>query len=125
MSSWTEYPGEQRSGPSRIYSVYHKNNLLIINNELFELNRPGFCRDGEDSEGKFTMCIREVIPRLELAANLSADSVFVFDKKYESDSLVTVRSFISSREYWLVKREVYDSTGRVKSTEELVGINRK
>lgn len=125
MSSWTEYPGEQRSGPSRIYSVYHKNNLLIINNELFELNRPGFCRDGEDSEGKFTMCIREVIPRLELAENLSADSVFVFDKKYERDSLVAVRSYISSREYWLVKREVYDSIGRVKSTEELVGVNRK
>ncbi len=125
MSSWSEYPGEQNTGPSRIYSVYHKDNLLIINNELFVLNRPGFCRDGEDSGRRFAMCIREVIPRLALTADLSADSVFVFEKKYEGDTLAAVRSYISSSDYLLVKRESYDSTGRVISLEELVSIKRK
>lgn len=125
MSSWTEYPGEQQAGPSRIFSVFHKDNLLIINNELFELNPPGFCRDGEDSVGRFRLCIREVIPKLVLTHDLSADSVFVFDKQYEGDSLVAVRSFISSRSYLLVKREVFDPLGRVKSLEELVNISLK
>jgi len=125
MSSWTEYPGEQRKGPSRIFSVFHKDNLLIINNELFELNPPGFCRDGEDSVGRFTLCIREVIPKLVLSHDLSADSVFVFDKQYAGDSLIATRSFISAKEYLLVRREVYDADGRVKSLEELVNIERK
>jgi len=125
MSSWTEYPGEQLTGPSRIFSVFHKDNLLIINNELFELNPPGFCRDGEDSTGRFRLCIREIIPKLQLTHDLSADSVFVFDKQYEGDSLIAVRSFISSREYLLVKREVYDRAGHVKAVEELVNISRK
>ena len=125
MSSWTEYPGEQTSGPSRIYSVYHKNNLLIINNEWFELNRPGFCRDSEDAAGKYSLCVREIIPRMALAGTLAVDSVYVFEKKYEGDSLVAVRSYISAREYYLVKRESMDSIGRVVTREELVSVVRK
>lgn len=125
MSSWAEYPGEQTSGPSRIYSVYHKNNLLIINNEWYELNKPGFCRDGEDKSGRFALCVREVIPRLELTANLSADSVFVFEKRYEQDSLPAMRNYISARDYLLVKRELFDASGTIILHEELVSVVRK
>jgi solute carrier family 34 (sodium-dependent phosphate cotransporter) len=125
ISSWTEYPGEQTSGPSRIYSVYHKNNLLIINNELFELNRPGSCRDGEDSGGQFTMCIREIIPRITLTAELSADSVYVFEKKYEQRNVPSTWSYISANDHLLVKRETRDSLEQTIVLEILTKITNK
>ena len=125
VSSWTEYPGESTSGPSLIYSVYHKNNLLIINNELFELNRPGFCRDGEDRGGKFTMCIREIIPHLQLNATLSMDSVFVFEKNYEQGASFVTWSYISSGANLLVRRDTRDSLGQTVLLEELIRIVRK
>ncbi len=125
ISSWTEYPGEQTSGPSRIYSVYHKNNLLIINNELFEMNRPGFCRDGEDSGGKFTMCIKEILPLFQLTSGLSVDSVYVFEKKYERQDLPITLSYISAENYLLVKRETRDSLEQVILLEELSKISQK
>ncbi len=125
ISSWTEYPGEQSSGPSRIYSVYHKNNLLIINNELFELNRPGFCRDGEDGGGKFTMCIRQVLPRMELTSELSVDSVYVFEKKYDRGLALSTWSYISAGDHLLVKRETRDSLEQTIALDELNKITRK
>jgi sodium-dependent phosphate cotransporter len=125
VSSWAEYPGETTTGPSLIYSVYHKNNLLIINNELFELNRPGFCRDGEDGGRKFTMCIREIIPHLQLSTDLSMDSVYVFEKKYENGSALTIWSYISSGANLLVKRETRDSLGNAVVSEQLLRVSRK
>ncbi len=125
VSSWSEYPEESTSGPSLMYSVYHKNNLLIINNELFELNRPGFCRDGEDSGGKFTMCIREIIPRLVLDSNLAVDSVFVFEKKYEGGLPHSTWSYISSESNLLVKRDMRDSLGNTTYLEVLIRIVKK
>ncbi|MBL7850635.1 MAG: Na/Pi symporter [Cyclobacteriaceae bacterium] len=125
LSSWSEYAGERASEPARIYSVYHRNNLLIINNELFELNRPGFCRNGEDNSGKYTLCIREIIPSLQLTERLTVDSVFVFEKRYDHDPGAGIRSYIGAREYFLVKREVLDTAGSVQSTDALVSIIRK
>lgn len=125
ISSWTEYPGEQTSGPSKIYSVYHKNNLLIINNELFELNRPGFCRDGEDGGGKFTMCIQQVMPRIELTPELSVDSVYVFEKKYDRVNALSTLSYISAGDHLLVRREIRDSLEQTIVLDELNKITRK
>lgn len=125
ISSWTEFRGEPGAATSQTYSVYHQGNLLIINNELFELNPPGFCRDGEDTGGKFSLCVREVIPHLALTPALMADSVFIFDKLYEGDSAVAVRSYISSRNYLLVKREVFDHVGQLTARDALVNILQK
>jgi hypothetical protein len=125
LSSWSEYTGKPATEPARIYSVYHRNNLLIINNEIFELNRVGFCRDGEDASGKYTLCIREILPSLQLTDRLTVDSIFVFDKRYEHDPRAAVRSYIAARDYFLVKREVLDTAGVVQSTDALVSIVRK
>ena len=123
MSSWTEYK-EPSAEPSGIYSVYRKNNLLIINNELFELNKPGFCRDGADRDGKFKMCIREILPQLTLNPSLAFDSIFVFDKKYENQNL-TSRCYISGTNNFLVKKEKLDSLGHVIVSEELFKVEKK
>ena len=122
MSSWVVYDGEKRIEPSQIYSVYRKNSLLIINNELFELNKPGFCRDGEDRDGKFEVCIREVLPQLMINQTLSFDSVFVFEKRYGPENLKIIRSYISSSSNLLVKKEVWDSLGQVITIEELFSV---
>ena len=125
MSSWTEYSGEKNEGPARIYSVYRKNNLLIINNELFELNKPGFCRDGEDRDGKFEMCIREIIPHLVMGPTLTVDSVFIFEKKYEMGNSNTTLCYISAPANLLVKREQRDTVGNLLVAEELVKLQKK
>ncbi len=124
-SIWIVNQGENNREPSLIYSVYRKNNLLIINNELFELNKPGFCRDGEDRNGKFEMCIREVMDHLILGPALSVDSVFLFEKKYESNYPGTTWSYISAPSNFLVKREQRDSLGHVLISEELVKVEKK
>lgn len=125
IMSRTVYNEGNNAAPSQIYSVYRKNNLLIINNELFELNRPGFCRDGEDREGKFKMCIREILPRLTLSPTLSLDSIFVFEKKYELLNSVSTWCYISAPANLLVKKDKRDSLGRVTSTEELFSVIKK
>ena len=125
MSSWVVYNEKDKVKPSQIYSVYRKSNLLIINNELFELNRPGFCRDGEDREGKFEMCIREIFPRLTVNPQLSFDSVFVFEKKYEPPASTVTWCYISSTSNLLVKKEKRDSLGQVIGLEELFSVVKK
>jgi hypothetical protein len=123
-SNWIHYAGTGTE-PSQIYSVYRKNNLLIINNELFEMNSPGLCRDGEDRDGKFRMCITQLLQQFDLAPALSFDSVFVFEKKYADVSKESVTSYISSGDNLLVKRLKMDSRGRVILSEELSGILKK
>ncbi len=125
MSNLIVYPGEKNTEPSLIYSVYRRNNLLIINNELFELNRPGFCRDGEDRNGKFEMCIKEIIPSITINPTLSLDSIFIFEKVYDQRINSTTWCYISSPANLLVKKEKRDTLGNVISREELFSVVKK
>src|SRR5690606_40206264 len=40
--------------PNAIVPVYIKNNILFINHEMYMLNRPGFCWDGENRSEEHT-----------------------------------------------------------------------
>ena len=129
MSSWASSDNQNEiEGAIKVAAVYRKKNLLIINNELFELNKVGFCRDGEDEGGKFKACILEILPRLQLSQSLSADSVFVFEKQFyqpdKSDS-VTTRLFVSAAENLLVKKELLDKHGKLIWQERLIRLERK
>lgn len=123
--SWMVYAGQSNAEPLPIYSVYRKNNVLIMNNELYEFNKPGFCRDGEDRNGKFKMCIRQVLTELPINPTLSFDSVYVFEKKYDESLRFTTWSYVSSSSNLLVKRDTRDSTGNQLSSEELFSVVRK
>lgn len=123
--NWMVYQGQGNAEPAQIYSVYRKNNILIINNELFELNKPGFCRDGEDRNGKFKMCIQQVLPDLSLNPNLSFDSVYVFEKKYDPSFPLTTWIYISSSSNLLVKKDTRDSAGNRITSEALFSVVRK
>jgi sodium-dependent phosphate cotransporter len=123
-SNWIHYTGADNE-PSQIYSVYRRSNLLIINNELFEMNSPGLCRDGEDRDGKFTMCITQVLRDYDITPDLAFDSVFVFEKKYEDTSKQSVTCYISAADNLMVRRLRQDSQGRVVLREEISGIVNK
>ena len=129
IASWMIYdkPTDEHQDPSKIISVYRKRNMLFINNELYELNKPGFCKDGEDENGRYRMCIREIIPQLIINPTLSADSVYVFEKQHSlslADS-VTSLTFISATQNILVKKETRDKMGSLLSKEELFSIEIK
>lgn len=119
LSSWIVYKGEKSSEPAQIYSVHKRNNLLIINNELFEMNKPGFCRDGEDGKGKFKMCISEILPQLSMGTELSFDSVFVFEKRHEGLHSDVTLYYISATANLLVKKEMRDALGNLTTREVL------
>ena len=129
FGGWSSNEQEKEiEGTLKIISVYRKNYLLIINNELFELNKVGFCRDGEDENGKYKACILEILPHLQLSTNLLVDSVFVFERQFyeaaKSDS-VTTRYYVSATENLLVKKELRDKQGNIMSSEKLVKLQRK
>jgi sodium-dependent phosphate cotransporter len=124
VSTRSVYPDKDQDEPSQIYSVYRKNNVLIINNELFEMNKPGFCRDGEDAQGKFRMCIREIIPSLATNPGQTFASVFVFEKTHDADPAQSTWYYIGSEDNLVVRRERRLS-GQTVLVEELMTAERK
>lgn len=109
-------------------TIYRRKNLMLIDNELFELNKPGFCRDDEDKFGKFKTCIIDVIPTYQVGPTLFIDSVYVFEKKWyepqQNDSLV-MKMYVSATENLLIKKEKYTSQGKLKWQETLLDIIKK
>ncbi|HBK89736.1 MAG: Na/Pi symporter [Cyclobacteriaceae bacterium] len=124
VSTRSVYDEENAAEPSQIYSVYRKNNVLIINNELFEMNKPGFCRDGEDAQGKFRMCIREIMPSLTTNPGQTFASVFVFEKTHDADPAQSTWYYIGAEDNLVVRRERRQS-GQTVLVEELIAAKRK
>lgn len=130
LSNWMIYDhaSETQLDPAKILSVYRRKNILIINNELFELNKAGFCRDGEDEFGKYRNCIIEVLPKFDLTPTLSADSIYVFEKLWYQPSRVdstTTRLYISASLNLLVKKEKLSKQGAIITQEKLFEIKKK
>lgn len=130
ITNWIQYePAKEiETDPVKIRAVYRRKNLLLINNELFELNKPGFSKDGEDVNGKFRTCLREILPTLPLSRSLSLDSVYVFERSwYQPDRVdsTTLLIYISASQNLLVKKETADSRGLVLRREELIQIKEK
>ncbi len=128
LTAWASEDDRKAEGSLKVISVFRKRNLLIINNELYELNKEGFCKDGEDDKGKFKLCIRQIIPRLQLNNDLFTDSVFVFEKsRYQSEKndSTAMRIYVSAQENLIVKKEYIDKNGNILSKEQLVLLKRK
>ena len=128
VSSWSIYEeADSDHDPSKIISVYRKRNTLFINNELYELNKPGFCKDGEDETGKYRMCVKEILEKVVINPSLSVDSVYVFEKQQYQPSAGSIisLSFISATQNILVKRETHDKAGNLLLREELFSIEKK
>lgn len=111
FSSWAVY-GQAGKEPEQLIPVERRKNILMINTELYEFNKPGFCRDGEDADGRYRMCIVEIIPDFRINESTSADSVFVFRKIYNANFSVEMK--ISARENVVVSK-VSTRNGKIVS----------
>ncbi|MBT1706298.1 Na/Pi symporter [Fulvivirgaceae bacterium PWU20] len=125
---WMKFEGEQKhtnEEPSMIFPVYVKNKSLFVGDQIFLLNKPGFCWDGEDTKGKYRACIEEVLPKLEIAG-FSFDSVFVCNLHYMEagqDSLKN-RVYVAAEDKIIVKRQLSDNRDSVIFTEEVTRFER-
>ena len=98
---WTKFEGAvAQSGeqPSLIFPVSLKNNTLFVGKKMFLFNRPGFCWDGEDENGKFKSCIQNILPSLPISQT-SFDSVYVCDISYSRNGDMTVHRYYLSAPY--------------------------
>jgi hypothetical protein len=129
MSNWTIYNQADRSSePSQIFTVYRRGNILFINHELYEFNKPGFCRDSEDNDGKVRLCIKEILPTMKLTQELSFDSVYVFEKTQymplPKDSTSQV-IYISATDNLILKKVKINRRGEVIESEVLSSLQYK
>ena len=125
MSRWHFYNAAQPfddGHETKALSVYRKNNLFFIGNDLYELNKKGFCKDGEEKGGKFKMCIDDIFAHLSVNTVLSFDSVYSYRKDFYTmpiDSSYT-KVYISAASNILVKKEKITPSGRILWSEELI-----
>jgi solute carrier family 34 (sodium-dependent phosphate cotransporter) len=87
---WSYFEGEHekvKEEPMLIYPVYSKKRSLFIGDRMFLFNRPGFCWDGENEDGKFKACVQEILSDWKIPGQ-SFDSVYVYRFGYlRPDSL--------------------------------------
>jgi len=116
FSSWAYY-GSAKQEPEQLVPVERRKNILMINNELFEFNKAGHCRDGEDKDGKYRMCVVQVLPEYKISESMKVDSVYVFKKIYNDEHYVEV--LISARENLIVAKTA--TKGDKKESQILTG----
>lgn len=127
-SIWSIYHDMNESGnPSQIISVYRRNNILFVGNELFEFGSPGFCRQNSSSEEVYQLCVEQIIPRYVATPHLSFDSVYVF-KRYpfsfqgQDDTFQLV--YVSPLENMILKKEIRNQQGLL-TYEAIIALERR
>jgi len=111
------------SSSSSIYQVHRRKNILFFNQSFFLINKPGFCWDDEDVEGKYKMCIESIIPQMTLSKGKQIDSVYLYNKTYYNPSSVDSVKYnylISIPQMILVGREKLAKDSTVISKETLI-----
>jgi solute carrier family 34 (sodium-dependent phosphate cotransporter) len=124
---WITYAGAEKQVdemPTTIYPVSFKNNSLFAGKSLFLFNKPGFCWDGEDDQGKYEGCVEKIHARFGTDAEHQFDSVYQCSVKYETtvpDSLgLTHRYFISAPLKIVVRHDVVNRKNETLITEEAI-----
>lgn len=121
---WVVYNSAEATEPALIFPVYLKNNILFINKEMYMYNKPGFCWDGEASNGKYHMCIQEIIPSLTVTPDLKFDSVYVYTQRFYEDVDSTLTRIYVSSVYPIILKREREQLGRVVEVEEIVGFSK-
>jgi solute carrier family 34 (sodium-dependent phosphate cotransporter) len=125
LSRWYFYDIQKflnQGNETKVVSVARKDNLLFFDTELYELNKQGFCKDGEDKNGKFKVCIEQILETFTVTPVLIVDSVYVFRKDYyimPADSSFT-KTYISAASNKLVRKQKMTPSGKILWLEELI-----
>ncbi|MDX1630154.1 MAG: Na/Pi symporter, partial [Fulvivirga sp.] len=107
---------------SNVYHVYKEKNVIFINQRFFLVNKPGFCWDDENKEGKFQMCIERIIPEMQLEGGKSVDSVYVYKQEFYNPARVDSISYqfkLSASQLLLVSKEKLNKNNRILQRELL------
>lgn len=123
LKSWTIFNDQTSQEPVQKFSVYRKANILMINDEVFELSSPGYCREGNDEVGKYRMCITDVQQSVTMSSTVTVDSVYTFDKLYADSSRVQL--LISATDNLVLKRVRTSSANAVLEQHTLIQIQRR
>lgn len=110
--------------PDAIVPVSIKNNILFINNEMHMFNRPGFCWDGENTNGRYKACVEDVLPSVTVSG-ITFDSVYVYQHLFKDPSVSGVsasRYYISVHYPLILKQEVLGDDGNVIRSEQIIGL---
>jgi solute carrier family 34 (sodium-dependent phosphate cotransporter) len=99
--------------PYLLYPVVRKNNILLINKEMYLFNKPGYCWDGENEKGKYKNCITTIEPTLTLSDEIHFDSVYVFTQRYYEKADSTITRFYISIHYPVILKQEHEIEGRV------------
>jgi sodium-dependent phosphate cotransporter len=120
---WSQFQGQEpvsNEEPSLIYPVSVKNTTLFVGDKMFLLDRPGFCWDGADAQGRYKACIEQIVKKMEFASH-TFDSVYVCHVKYqESADSTTLRYYISAPLKLMLQRETVKHDSILVNTEKLV-----
>jgi sodium-dependent phosphate cotransporter len=123
-AEWVMYRSVDQQ-PDEIFLVYRRNNLLIINKDMLLFNKPGYCWDGENKEGKYKCCVEKILPVYSISDALVFDSVYVFTRRYADMQDSLVHHFYVSKDYPVVLKYIQQAGNSVTLTEELTGFSRK
>lgn len=124
---WLRFNGREQQPheqPALIFPVYVKNNSLFIGNDMYLFNKPGFCWDGEDSQGKYKACVEDVVNGMRLTA-LTFDSVYVYSLQYVNSTTPKRKIYISSTYQVILRHEILSPLDTVIQKDELVGFEKK
>lgn len=124
---WTRYEGldpQPSEQPSYIYPVSVKNNFLFVGKRMYFFNKPGFCLDGEDANGKFKSCVEYVLPSLKIG-NYKFDSVYVWRVQYThpADSMVH-KYYVSAPHKIELMHELISPSQNTIVIEKLIGFEK-
>ena len=114
---------DKTSEPSMIYPVSIRNNILLINQDMYLFNKPGFCWDDENKDGKFQVCIEKVIPNYEISESIKFDSVYVFAQKYYSDADSAITRFYIDKQYPVILKSEFTQNGILLKSNVVSGFS--
>jgi sodium-dependent phosphate cotransporter len=120
---WSKYEGAQSADnemPSMIYPISCKNNSLYAGKSLFLFNKPGFCWDGEDEQGKYRGCVEAVHDTFITPAGQAFDAVYECTIRYGAAQNLVHHIYLSAPLKLMVKHDILDARRRPIVNEDVV-----
>lgn len=101
-----------------------KNDSIFVNQLIFLLRNKNNCWESKDANGKYVMCVENILPNYRLSEYLRFDTCFVFTKKYltKPNHKHIHRYYLSKKEKIILSHELINYAGKLLAKEELIEI---
>jgi solute carrier family 34 (sodium-dependent phosphate cotransporter) len=119
--TFKEYRFEDENQQPEIL-VIQKGDSILLNRQVFRLKEKGFCWQGQDSEGKYAICIEDIKQNMQINESLRFAECFVFRKTYYNPDLYSQRIYFATKANLILKREIINQKNKLVGLEELISI---